>query len=235
MRVRPISITQALPGAIPGHPSDVSPEALIVYKARVSSPENQVKHLNGPRLLAFCIRHKHWSPFEMVDLTMEIETSRAIAAQILRHRSFSFQEFSQRYSAVAKLGDLVEPVEMRETHVDGNRQGSGGNIGSRPIPHASYSVDEIAASAVRHAEQAYRELLSAGVAPECARMVLPLATRTRLYMKGSVRSWIHYFQVRCDGHAQKEHRQVAEAIRMEFNLLFPTIALALAPAEPTQP
>jgi thymidylate synthase (FAD) len=229
MNVRPISITAPLSGAIPGLPDGASPEAVIVYTARASSPENQTKHLTGARLLSYCIAHGHWSVFEMVDVTFEIETSRAIAAQILRHRSFSFQEFSQRYSAVSKLGDLVEPVEMRAKHVEGNRQGSGENIGWMPIPHASYSVNEIAGSAVKHAEQAYNELLSAGVAPECARMVLPLATKTRLYMKGSVRSWIHYLQVRCDSHAQKEHRIIADAVKGHFTSLFPIISEALWP------
>ena len=234
MRVRPISVTQAIPGAIPDLPVGASPEAVIVYTARVSAPENQTKHFTAVRLLSYCIRHGHWSVFEMVDLTMEIETSRAIAAQVLRHRSFSFQEFSQRYSAVTKLGHLVDPVEMRAKHVEGNRQGSGDNIGWMPIPHASYSVNDITQSALKLAEQAYNELLSAGVAPECARMVLPLATKTRIYMKGSVRSWIHYFNVRCDGHAQKEHRLLAEAIKVEFAKVFPVIAEAIAslPEEP---
>ena len=234
MRVRPISVTQAIPGAIPELPADASPETVIVYTARVSAPENQTKHFTALRLLSYCMRHGHWSVFEMVDLTMEIETSRAIAAQVLRHRSFSFQEFSQRYSAVTKLGDLVEPVEMRAKHVEGNRQGSGDNIGWMPVPHASYSVNDITQSALKHAEQAYGELLAAGVAPECARMVLPLATKTRIYMKGSVRSWIHYFKVRCDGHAQKEHRLLAEAIKVEFAKVFPVIAEAIAslPEEP---
>jgi thymidylate synthase (FAD) len=234
MRVRPISVTQALPGAILDLPADATPEMVIVYTARVSAPENQTKHFTALRLLSYCMRHGHWSVFEMVDLTMEIETSRAIAAQVLRHRSFSFQEFSQRYSAVTKLGHLVEPVEMRAKHVEGNRQGSGDNIGWMPIPHASYSVNDITQSALKHAELAYHELLSAGVAPECARMVLPLATKTRIYMKGSVRSWIHYFKVRCDGHAQKEHRLLAEAIKAEFAKVFPVIAEAIAilPEEP---
>lgn len=223
MKVRPISITQALPGAIPGHPPDASPEALIVYKARVSSPENQVKHLTGPRLLAYCIRHKHWSPFDMVDLTMEIETSRAIAAQILRHRSFCFQEFSQRYSDVSKLGDLTVPVEMRPRHQGGNRQGSDE---VNPLQYYN-AVAALVANFMASSEDLYRRLLEEGVAPECARMVLPLAAKTRMYMKGSVRSWIHYLQVRCDPHTQKEHRNLAKAIRVEFNLLFPTVALAL--------
>lgn len=234
MRVRAISVTQALPGAILDLPVGATPEMVIVYTARVSAPENQTKHFTALRLLSFCMRHGHWSVFEMADLTMEIETSRAIAAQVLRHRSFSFQEFSQRYSAVTKLGELWEPVEMRATHVDGNRQGSADNIGWVPIPHETYSVQEVTQAALAHAQQAYNELLSAGVAPECARMVLPLATKTRIYMKGSVRSWIHYFKVRCDGHAQKEHRILAEAIKVEFAKVFPIIAdaMAILPEEP---
>jgi thymidylate synthase (FAD) len=226
MKVRPVSITQPLPGAVPDGPTDLhfGPEALIVYCARVSSPQNQPKHQTGPRLLRYCIEHGHWSPFELVDLTVEIETSRAIAAQILRHRSFSFQEFSQRYSAVDRLGEeMYERPEMRAKHVKGNRQGSDE---VNPLQHPN-AISALVTNHLAGAEDLYRRLLEENVAPECARMVLPLCTRTRLYMKGSVRSWIHYLQVRCDGHAQKEHRQVAEAVKGHFVTLFPVISEAL--------
>ena len=233
MRVRPISVTQAIPGAIPELPADASPEAVIVYTARVSAPENQTKHFTALRLLSYCMRHGHWSVFEMVDLTMEIETSRAIAAQVLRHRSFSFQEFSQRYSAVTKLGDqLFETLELRPKHVAGNRQGSD-ESNAFPPAIAGHIAGKVA-DLLTNAEDLYQNLLQEGVAPECARMVLPLATKTRIYMKGSVRSWIHYFKVRCDSHAQKEHRLLAEAIKAEFAKVFPVIAEAAAslPEEP---
>lgn len=228
MRVRSISLTQPCHRAVPGFSENATPEALMVYTARVSAPQNQTKHETGAGLLRYCIRHGHWSVFELVDWTVEIETSRAIAAQILRHRSFSFQEFSQRYAEVDQLGDNpFEPVEIRLKNPAGNRQGSVVPDGPVEIPHAVYTADERTEHAIRNAFAAYRELLSAGVAPEVARMILPLATRTRLYMKGSVRSWIHYLQVRCDGHAQKEHRLVAEAVRGEFCHLFPIVAEAL--------
>ena len=228
MNVRPISITAPLPGAIPGLPDGASPEAVIVYTARASSPENQTKHLTGARLLSYCINHGHWSVFEMVDVTFEIETSRAIAAQILRHRSFSFQEFSQRYSAVSKLGaQLFEPLELRPKHVAGNRQGSD-EANAFPKAIAGHLAGKVA-DFLTCAEDVYQDLLHEGVAPECARMVLPLATRTRLYMTGSVRSWIHYLQVRCDSHAQKEHRIIADAVKGHFTSLFPTISEALWP------
>jgi thymidylate synthase (FAD) len=223
MRVRAISVTQALPGAILDLPADATPEMVIVYTARVSAPENQTKHFTALRLLSYCMRHGHWSVFEMVDLTMEIETSRAIAAQVLRHRSFSFQEFSQRYSAVTKLGDqLFETLELRPKHVAGNRQGSD-EVNAFPQAIAGHMAGKVA-DLLTTAEDLYQNLLREGVAPECARMVLPLATKTRIYMKGSVRSWIHYFKVRCDDHAQKEHRLLAEALKAEFAKVFPVIA-----------
>ena len=200
----------------------------MVYCARVSAPANQGKHETGARLLQYCIRHGHWSVFETVDWIVEIETSRAIAAQILRHRSFSFQEFSQRYAEVGELGsDLFEAPELRAKAANGNRQGSGEDIGEAQVPGAIYSAKERMEEALRHAQAAYRELLAAGVAPECARMVLPLCTRTRLYVKGSVRSWIHYLQVRTDGHAQKEHRVLADAVRAHFVDFFPIVSEAL--------
>lgn len=210
--VNEISVTQFL-GDNP-----MTPEELIIYTARVSSPTNQNNHATAPRLIKYLINHKHWSPFEMVDWTVEIYTSRAIAAQILRHRSFSFQEFSQRYATV----DATEfPMpEMRMAHKAGNRQGSG------EVCHDE-RVNGLVINQIQQATDLYARLLEQGVAPETARMVLPLCTPTRLYMKGSVRSWIHYFSARCDPHTQKEHRLIAKEIRNLFTKRFPKIAEAL--------
>lgn len=219
MKVRAISITKPLPGAIPGLAEGASPEGVIVYCARVSSPQNQDKHDTGAKLLRYCMEHGHWSVFEMVDWTVEVETSRAIAAQLLRHRSFSFQEFSQRYSSVKKMADVVQQVEMRPKNPGGNRQGSD-EVEQLRHPHAVRGlVERHMASCV----DLYDRLLEEGVAPECARMVLPLATTTRIYAKGNVRSWIHYLRVRCDSHTQKEHRLLADAIKAQFTQHFPIL------------
>lgn len=209
MNVKLISITKPLIDGI------TTAEDLIVHNARVSNPENQMNTGTGARLLARCIKHGHWSVFEQADMTVEIKTSRAIAAQILRHRSFSFQEFSQRYSNV--LG--IEPVELRR-QAENNRQSS-----SNVMEGAT--IHELVNNAQKASMYAYVMLIEAGVARECARMVLPLATSTTLYMKGSVRSWIHYFKVRCDEHTQKEHRLIAEEIRSIFATQFPVVAEAL--------
>ena len=226
MKVRTVSVTQSLVTDDDGNA--LTPDQLIVYIARVSNPSNQQNHATGPRLLEFCMNHGHWSVFEMADMTMEIETSRAIAAQILRHRSFSFQEFSQRYSDISKLGDvMVEELEMRAKHVDGNRQGSGEDIGQKYLEGTSWNIDDIAEEAVRTALKNYQLLIKNGVAPECARMILPLATRTRLYMKGSVRSWIHYLMQRTTRHAQREHQLVAFEVEEQFEKHFPTVHAAM--------
>lgn len=210
MNVRLIAVTQPL--VSPG----MSAEDLLVFTARVSNPSNQLNLDTGPKLLRYCIRNRHWSVFEQASMTVEIETSRAIAQQILRHRSFSFQEFSQRYATATGF----EPVELRKQGA-ANRQG-----GEELFPESS-ELHDVVKEAVRASEKAYRALIDAGVAKECARMVLPLCTETRIYMTGSVRSWIHYFQVRCDLHAQKEHREIAEAIRTIFWGVFPVTAEAL--------
>jgi thymidylate synthase (FAD) len=204
-------------------------EELIVYCARVSNPSNQENVETGEKLLRYCISHSHWSVFETASLTVEVQTSRAIAAQLLRHRSFTFQEFSQRFATV--ISD-AEEVELRAKAVGGNRQGSGALIGATegnwgeasPVHNGRRMLDHIVDAAVETAQAAYKSLLEAGVAPECARMVLPLCTRTTLYVTGNVRSWIHYFQQRCSPHAQKEHRLLAEAIRDTcFKAVFPTV------------
>jgi thymidylate synthase (FAD) len=191
-------------------------EDLMVYCARVSNPSNQLNTATGAKLLAYCIQHGHWSVFETASMTVEITTSRAIAAQILRHRSFSFAEFSQRYSEVPS----VEEVELRQ-QAEKNRQSS-----SEIIPKGEFA-DLLFKQAISFAEKTYKELLEAGVARECARMVLPLATTTTLYMTGSVRSWIHYLAQRLDQHTQKEHRLIAEQVQDIFATQFPTVSQAL--------
>lgn len=185
-------------------------EELTVYIARVSNPSNQTNTDTAPKLLAYCIRNGHWSVFEHVHMTVEIETSLAIATQILRHRSFTFQQFSQRYADVSKLGDILEPFELRMKAVGGNRQGSSAEV-----------ADSIRADNNQIAVGNYLGLLAHGVAPESARFVLPQCTKTRLYMTGNLRSWIHYLTQRLEPHAQKEHREVAESILVHFKRQFP--------------
>jgi thymidylate synthase (FAD) len=188
---------------------------LIAYCARVSNPSNQLNTETAPRLLAYCIRNGHWSVFETASMTLEMQTSRAIAAQILRHRSFTFQEWSQRYAESSEL----ESVELR-TQDQRNRQASGEPV-SDP---ALYSLVH---SATAHAFEAYDELIQRGVSRETARMVLPLCTRTRLYVTGNVRSWIHYFDQRCSPHTQREHRLLAQDARAIFAKQFPGVWGAL--------
>ena len=210
-----------------GHPDTghlLTAEQLIVYCARVSNPNNQLNLATGERLLKYCIRHGHWSVFETVSMTVEIQTSRAIAAQILRHRSFSFQEFSQRY-AVATGGS--EPIELR-WKAGTNRQGSGEVVEVPDMPEFHAVVRE----SIAKAEETYAALIEIGIAPECARFVLPLATKTTLYMTGSVRSWIHYLGQRLSLHAQKEHRLVAEVIGSIFAAQFPVTWAAVNDTTP---
>ena len=209
MKTRLISITQPLIEGI------TTAEELIVHNARVSNPSNQLNMLTGPKLLAYCIKHGHWSVFEQASMTVEIVTSRAIAAQILRHRSFAFQEFSQRYAEANR----IEPVLLR-WQAESNRQSSTKTVDDTEL---ALTVNR----AIEVAEETYHYLLDHGVARECARMVLPLATQTTLYMSGSVRSWIHYLNVRTDEHTQKEHRLIAEEIKEIFKAQFPATAEAL--------
>jgi thymidylate synthase (FAD) len=194
----------------------LSAEELTIYIARVSNPSNQTNTDTAPKLLAYCIRNGHWSVFEHVHMTIEIETSLAIATQILRHRSFTFQQFSQRYADVSNIrpSELTEPIDLRWKNVAGNRQGSGPTCTDR-IPNKKFE------DAVEESTYAYRQLLADGVAPESARFVLPQCTTTRLYMTGNLRSWIHYLTQRLDPHTQKEHREVAESILGHFKGQFP--------------
>jgi thymidylate synthase (FAD) len=202
----------------------LSPEELIVYIARVSNPSNQLNSETSDKLIAYLIKNKHWSPFEMVDMTVEIVTSRGIAQQILRHRSFSFQEFSQRYAAVTDM----ETIQLRKQGST-NRQSSTEEFNpDLEDPDFGYTdAQHLIRIHLKQSERLYKKLLDAGAAKECARFVLPLTTQTRIYMKGSVRSWIHYLQIRCDGHTQLEHQNIALAIQELFANQFPNISKAL--------
>ncbi|NTW50570.1 MAG: FAD-dependent thymidylate synthase [Chlorobiales bacterium] len=213
MNIRLISITFP---QIDIDGQETTPEGLIAYCARVSSPHQENPDYAG--LLSYCIKNNHWSVFEMVDMTVEITTSRAIAQQILRHRSFQFQEFSQRYAKVQQ----VEKYAARRQDQK-NRQNSIDDLSEETQLWFRSAQDEIELRAF----ELYEEALEKGVAKECARFLLPLATQTRLYMKGSVRSWIHYLEVRCDPSTQKEHREIAEAIKEIFVEEFPIVAEAL--------
>lgn len=193
-----------------------TPDQIISYCARVSNPSNQLNVETADRLINYCIKNKHWSIFEQADMTVEIKTSRAIAAQILRHRSFTFQEFSQRYSQATEF----EKIEWRK---QGKTNRQVGDETTELPPHLQYAVDE----SIRSTKSLYDILIKQGIAKESARMILPLNTQTTIYMKGSVRSWITYFMVRCESHTQKEHRDIALAIREIFNKQFPSVAKAL--------
>jgi len=198
-------------------------EDLIAFCARVSNPDNQNNTETAPKLLKFLIKHKHWSPFELASMCVEIKTSRAIAAQILRHRSFSFQEFSQRYSKAQEL----EFFELRE-QAEKNRQSSKDVID--PVltkDSKSVSASLVVSQYLNEGVKLYDELIEAGVAKESARMVLPLTTETTMYMNGTVRSWVHYINLRTEENTQKEHRDIANAIKDIFVEEFPNISEAL--------
>ena len=196
-------------------------EKMMAYIARVSNPSNQ-QNEKYAGLLKYCIKHNHWSVFEQSSMTLEIETTRGLAAQILRHRSFTFQEFSQRY-ADTKLLDTQIPVPDLRSQDLKNRQNSNDDIPQE-------KKEEYQALIARHFEDSmnlYNSLLSEGVAKECARFVLPLATPTRLYMTGSCRSWIHYINLRSAHGTQKEHMDVVEKARSIFVEQFPAVSEAL--------
>lgn len=193
-------------------------EDLIVYMARVSNPSSQRENKNGERLLKYLIKHKHWSPFEMASMCVEIETTRSISAQILRHRSFSMQEYSQRYAAVT---DNPAIPRLRRQDIK-NRQNSIDDLD----PFTKQNLEIKAQLLFDQAQMLYDEMLGEGVAKECARDVLPLASRTRLYMHGTLRSWIHYIEVRATPETQLEHRRIAEEIKQIMYEQFPTISAA---------
>ena len=201
----------------------VTPDAeqTMAYVARVSNPNNQ-ENPNYAKLLAYCIKHNHWSVFEQSFMTLEIETTRGIAAQILRHRSFTYQEFSQRYADSSLLSDYIPVPDLRRQDTK-NRQHSIDDIGEYEKLQLQGKIQEHFAEGMR----LYKELLSHGVAKECARFVLPLATPTRIYMSGSCRSWIHYIQLRSANGTQQEHMDIALACKDIFKEQFPAVAEAL--------
>jgi len=203
--------------------TSVTPKAeeTMGYVARVSNPNNQ-DNPNVAGLLSYCIKHQHWSVFEQAHMTVEIETTRGLAAQILRHRSFTFQEFSQRYASTNLLDTMICVPDLRSQDLK-NRQNSNDDI-------PQDKKDALQAKIAVHFSDAmdlYNELLDEGVAKECARFVLPLATPTRLYMTGSVRSWVHYIDLRSAHGTQKEHMEIAEMVRSIFIQEFPTVSKAL--------
>lgn len=215
--VKLISCTQGA-GELEGK----NPQDVISYVARVSNPHNQENYRTSSGLLKYCIKHAHWSIFETVSMTLEINTTRGIAAQVLRHRSFTFQEFSQRY-ADTKLLDQNIPIPDLRRQDNKNRQNS---IDDLPPGIKTDYYKKI----VDHFEDSmslYNNLLDNGVAKECARFVLPLATPTRIYMTGSCRSWIHYINLRTANGTQKEHMELAEDCRDVFTQVFPDVSEAL--------
>ncbi len=200
----------------------VSPdsEKHMAYCARVSNPNNQ-ENDKYAGLLRYCIKHQHWSIFEQAFMTLEINTTRGLAAQILRHRSFTYQEFSQRYADSNLLGEIELP-ELRRQDTK-NRQNSIDDLDPEVVEKLEKQMNTLFSSSLA----LYNQMLESGVAKECARFVLPLATPTRLYMSGSVRSWIHYIELRSGHGTQKEHMDIANACKQIFIEQFPTVAEAM--------
>ena len=201
----------------------VTPDAekTMGYVARVSNPSNQ-ENPKVAGLLKYCVKHQHWSVFEQAFMTLEIETTRGLAAQILRHRSFTYQEFSQRYADSSLLGETIPLPELRRQDTK-NRQNSIDDID--PFTVQKYQM--LMQDHFKDAMELYQKMLDEGIAKECARFVLPLATPTRLYMSGSCRSWIHYINLRSANGTQKEHMDIAEACKQIFVEQFPTVSEAL--------
>ena len=195
-------------------------EKNMAFVARVSNPKNQDNE-NFSGLLKYCIKHQHWSVFEQAHMTLEIETTRAIAAQILRHRSFTFQEFSQRYAQSNELGEIDLPELRRQDSK--NRQNSIDDLDVKVVDKLNRQMITLFSSA----QSLYNQMIEEGVAKECARMVLPLCTPTRIYMTGSVRSWIHYIDLRSAHGTQKEHMEIAESCKDIFKEQFPVVSEAL--------
>ena len=200
----------------------VTPDAekTMAHIARVSNPDNQ-DNPNYAGLLRYCIKHNHWSVFEQSSMTLEIETTRAIAAQILRHRSFTFQEFSQRYAQSNELGKIELPDLRRQDTK--NRQNSIDDVD----PFVKQKLEAQMITLFSSAQSLYNQMIEEGIAKECARMVLPLCTPTKIYMTGSARSWTHYINLRSANGTQKEHMDIANACKSIFIDTFPTIAEAL--------
>ena len=215
-----VGLTQ--PSAITG--AHIANE-LVAYAARVSNPENQMNNETAPKLLAYLIKHEHWSPFEIVSVTMEIKTTRDIGRQILRHRSFSFQEFSQRYADtnLLKDKDVTIPIPEFRRQDTKNRQNSIDDLDPEVVEKLNKQMNTLFSSAL----SLYNQMLEKGVAKECARFVLPLATPTRIYMTGSARSWIHYINLRSGHGTQKEHMDIANECKSIFVEQFPSVAEAM--------
>ena len=201
----------------------VTPDAekTMAYVARVSNPNNQ-ENPNYAKLLGYCIKHNHWSVFEQSFMSLEIETTRGLAAQILRHRSFTYQEFSQRYADSSLLAEAIPLPELRRQDTK-NRQNSIDDID----PFTVQKYEMLMQQHFQSGMDLYQKMLADGIAKECARFVLPLATPTRIYMSGSCRSWIHYIQLRSANGTQKEHMDIANACKKIFVEQFPTCAEAL--------
>ena len=201
----------------------VSPDAEkhMAYCARVSNPNNQDNE-NYAGLLRYCIKHQHWSIFEQAFMTLEINTTRGLAAQILRHRSFTFQEFSQRYADTNLLDANIPLPDLRRQDTK-NRQNSIDDIPEKQTKFLQGRIRQY----FNEGMDLYNELLREGIAKECARFVLPLATPTRIYMSGSVRSWVHYIDLRSGHGTQKEHMDIANACKSIFTEQFPTVSEAL--------
>ena len=207
----------------------LTPEEHIVYCARVSNPSNQLNTATSAGLLNYCIKHQHWSIFQQIDFAVEIKTSRAIAAQILRHASADFQEFSQRYSEVQDF----EPVELRKQGKTNRQVGDEvfDPVITMPSANPQYDSNEYASRFIEEhieaSQRLYKSLIDSGVAKESARMILPLCTQTTMYMKNSVRNWIHYINLRTKEDTQKEHREIANNIKSVFVENFPNLSIAL--------
>ena len=196
-------------------------EKMMAYIARVSNPSNQ-QNENYSGILKYCIKHNHWSVFEQSSMTLEIETTRGLAAQILRHRSFTYQEFSQRYADTKLLDDKIPLPKLRKQDLK-NRQNSTDDLDEFIVQDFELEMEKLFNSSM----QLYNKMLDSGVAKECARFVLPLATPTRLYMTGSCRSWVHYINLRSAHGTQKEHMDIANECRRIFTEQFPSVSEAL--------
>ena len=197
----------------------VTPDAekLIAYMARVSNPANQ-DNPDSAKLIRYLIKHKHWSPFEMVNMCVQIKTTRSIAAQILRHRSFSFQEFSQRY---AQVTELPAPPNLRRQDTQ-NRQNSIDDLNEYTVQDFQLKAQQV----FEMSKHLYDEMLAAGVAKECARDILPLCSPTTMYMNGSIRSWLHYCDLRCANGTQYEHKIIADQVKNLLKQQLPGVYLA---------
>ena len=196
-------------------------EKTMAYIARVSNPSNQ-ENEKYSGLLKYCIKHNHWSVFEQSSMTLEIETTRGLAAQILRHRSFTYQEFSQRYADTKLLDDNIPLPQLRKQDLK-NRQNSTDDLDEFLVQDFQLEMTKLFESSMK----LYNRMLDSGVAKECARFVLPLATPTRLYMTGSCRSWVHYINLRSAHGTQKEHMDIANECRRIFTEQFPSVSEAL--------